>query len=63
MEHTPLTLSVADTDGTRMQYKRRLPSAGAMQQILVQVFYAPLRMPNKEFRRLSGKLHVPLEAA
>ena len=60
MEFPPLTVMADNIDGTQMQYKRRLISANdAKQQIAVQVFYAPLRMPKEEFARLSKQLHVP----
>ena len=61
MEHTPLTVDMDKTDGTQMQYKRRVVSAADMQQqrIIVQVFYAPPQMPNKEFMRLRRTLCVP----
>lgn len=59
MEHPPLTVRADNVDGTHMQYKRRLSPANDLQQIAVQVFYAPIRMQKKEFTRLSMELRVP----
>lgn len=59
MEHPPLTVRADNVDGTQMQYRRRLSPANNLQQIAVQVFYAPIRMQKKEFARLCMSLRVP----